>query len=216
MKDEDLDFIVHLVESKTVQIYCKDVHTLADDNHCCELTDMPNWAYSYPLALYRQSVRATEVIAREQLLEKANRQLHNSICAFPEMPSLILEKNNVDVTGRSFSMDWPLVLEPLRKSASERVCGMEAEASDKYEAVVDRIGRIFVGRGHKLWSGDDVLKWLYNGCKCVTVTASPEAPDQDVNQPKTPTSSALTRYLQFNPADFESTLHTLPADIAMF
>ena len=176
---------------------------------------MPNWAYSYPLALYRQSVCATEENVRKHLMEKANRQLHESIRAFPEIPSLILEKNKVDVTGRSFSMDWPSVLVPLRKKASERVCGVEADVSDKYEAAIDRIGRIYVGRGHKLWSGDDVLKFLYDGC--VAVTTSHEAANQDANQPEVAISSALTRYLQYNPADFEGTAaQTLPADLALF
>jgi len=197
--------------SKQVQIYYTDPQTSDDDSHCCELTDMPNWAFSYALALYRQSMSAAKEHISEQLMEKANQQLHNSIRDFPEIPNLILEKNKVDVTGRSFAMDWPSVLEPLIRIANNNAHGVEDSTLDKYRAAVKRIGQIFVQRGHKLWSGDDVLKWLYDGCSIVTTSLETQS-QQDGNEPKTKCLPALTRYLQFDPSDFESTFHTLPAD----
>jgi len=212
MEHKDLDFIVNLVEFKMVQIYYTDPQTSDNDSHCCELTDMPNWAFSYALALYRQSISAAEEHISQQLMEKANQQLHDCIRAFPQIPILILEKNNVDVTGRSFALDWPSVLEPLRKIDHNNVHGVEGDDTvEKYRAAIKCITQIFVQRGHKLWSGNDVLKWLYDACG--TVTTSPEAQSQqDGDEPKTMFSPALTRYLQFDPSDFESTFHTLPAD----
>lgn len=206
--------------SQQVQIYYVD----GNNKHVCDLTDMPNWAFAYALALYRQSIAATEENKAQELMEKSHKQLQRSIRAFPEIPNLLLEKNNVDVSGRSFAMDWPSVLKPLRTIAhydddlyNEKEGG--GDTLEKYKSAINRISQIFVQRGHKLWSGDDVLKWLYDGCAIVisasTTTVSYEAQSerQDSEERKTRRISlALTRYLQFDPSDFDGTFHTLPED----
>ena len=55
--DEGIDagasFIVNLVDSNFISAHYKD--PLTDRHHSCALVDMPNWAYSYALALYRLS-----------------------------------------------------------------------------------------------------------------------------------------------------------------
>ena len=47
-------FVVDLVELWRITLHYKD--PLTDRHHQCELTDMPNWSYSYALALYRLSL----------------------------------------------------------------------------------------------------------------------------------------------------------------
>jgi len=163
----------------------------SEDDHVCKLKDMPNWAYSYALALYRKSHWEEDA---EEIRQKANEALDLALSQFPLIPRLLLEKNKINVKVRSFQTDWSSVMDPLEQIDKSTNAGVE------------KISSIFAERNYKLWSGDDVLKWLYDGCQRLA-TKSLNEESETGEMP-----FALIRYLEFDPIDFQDSFRRIPAD----
>mmetsp|Transcript_32837 Transcript_32837/g.72059 ORF Transcript_32837/g.72059 Transcript_32837/m.72059 type:complete len:594 (+) Transcript_32837:769-2550(+) len=227
MKDEHARFVVDLVDSGTIRLHHKEGEVHYDG----ELTDMPNWAFAYALALYRlkgSDADNNEGDDRSDAVPTYSNRADEALCAaltkFPPVLELLLEKNEVDVTGRSFQRDWPTVLSHFRmltEAASKaRPSGSEPSDADSlhHRAMATAAGahaiKIFVQRSHKLWSGDDVLQWLYNGCASVAAAAAAETNDEGSSSALKPFTfhPALIRYMSVDPSDYEDAFTTLPAD----
>lgn len=205
----DLKLSFSLPSNSQVKICDKDDES--EDGHVCELREMPNWAFSYALAMYRISHYDDE---DDDAKDKAKEALDYALARFPFMPRILLEKNGVNLKARSFQTDWPSVMGPLDEIDRLTTAGVE------------KISSIFVERSYKLWSGDDVLKWMYEGCQ--RLLAKQKHPDQDddleIKQPDgidqrsssimqiyTP-SPALQRYTDVDPMDFQDSFRRIPAD----
>ena len=181
-----------------------------DDESCkCysgNLLELPNWAYSFSLALYRLSQQAD---GDDDLSNKSNEALQAAIRKFPAIVEALLIKNAVDTTGRSTRTDWPTVLHNLRTFASNPVDSEDYDPITQHAAsqASDLIVNIFVQRNHSLWSGDDILQWMYKNCTSLFPS------DEDAKSLVRPQlCPALIRYARCDPADYEDRFQTLPQD----
>ena len=216
MKEEDARFLVDLVDSGTVRLH----HKEGDRTYCGELTDMPNMAFNHALALFRLKDSDDNDIALSYS-DRADTALREALRKFPPVLELLLEKNEVDTTGRSFRMDWPTVLAHFRQmtEAASSAKPSATEASDidslQQRAMATGAGahaiKIFIQRSHKLWSGDDVLRWLYDDA-CAVIEESKGKDGNGGVQVPTSFHPALIRYMRVDPADYEDAFTTLPAD----
>jgi hypothetical protein len=169
------------------------------------LIDMPNFAFSYALALYR--VHKSNPSSESE--QKAGHAIQTALSKFPSVLEGLLLANEVDISGRSFQIDWPLALGFTRDRAKElmdswpnsnvqdpviRACTMQA-----YELIV----RIFVKQNFKLWSGQDILRWIFQNLKELK-----ESPNSII----CPLSPALMRYIRSDPADYDGKFQTMPAE----
>ena len=177
-----------------------------DESHTCELKSMPNWGYSYALALYKLSFMVSTDEEAEELTVKATEALTLAIHNHPFVPRLILEKNKVNITGRSFQTDWPSVLNEL----DTREVGCTGYLSRDYQVAKHKIVSIFIERSHKLWCGDDVVKWLFDRCAEVVSSEEKDNSQVPVNVP-----IALLRYSKYDPIDFQDSFPNIPAANAL-
>lgn len=166
-----------------------------------ELLDLPNWAYAFSLALYRRA-QAGEDGAEE----KADIALQSAIRKFPSVVEELLVMNEVDVTGRSMRSDWPTVLRDLKMYANNPITSEDYDPITHHAVsqAIALIIKVFVKRSHKLWSGDDVLMWLYKNC----TNLFSEGNVANLDRP--PLSPAVIRYARCDPADYEDRFQTLP------
>ena len=67
-----------------------------NESHCCELIEMPNWKYSYALALYRMSFLIPDEGGGDELNDKATEALKSAILCYPTIPAMLLEKNKIN------------------------------------------------------------------------------------------------------------------------
>lgn len=198
MREKDVLLLLQLVDSNVIKV-CLDEDE--DNRHICELRDMPNWAYSYALAMYRKSHfdedQGDDEIDGITLEEQADNALDHALSRYPFIVRLLLEKNGVNVKSRSFRTDWPSVIDTLDLMNRNSNAGVE------------KISSIFVERNSKLWSGDDVLKWLFRGCQRIVETKEVEntADDGVVSS-----LEALEKYSVFDPMDFQDSFRRIPAD----
>jgi len=211
-------FLLHLVSSynlqspctmvnKKIQIFHRDENLNGECDSCkkCTLRSMPNWSYSYALALYKLSFMMTTYEEEEALKVKANEALKQSILSYPSIPKLLLEKNKINITGRSFQTDWSVIISPLREIHEDNEQNIMTFGSLGKDLVTakDKIISIFVERSHKLWSSDDVVKWLYDCCQEVVSSEKPKhIADDD--------SFALIRYGKINVDDFQDSFPNIP------
>jgi hypothetical protein len=221
LSDEDEDglevgasFIVDLVESEKITINYKD--PLTSRHHKCPLLQMPNWAFSYALALYRLSRK-----------EQADVALMNALERFPMVLPKLLEMNKVNVQARSFQMDWPTVIPAFSHDLNAPNID---EGSTQIEARVARAAgehlvRIFVERNHKLWKENDVVQWVYNCSEKLVKGSEPQLEKEGVGEEERSTSTevpikqltstfspALARYAQCDPSDYEDQFRTFPPE----
>eukprot|EP00804_Cyclotella_cryptica_P014890 CCRYP_017888-RA/>CCRYP_017888-RA protein AED:0.28 eAED:0.28 QI:0/-1/0/1/-1/1/1/0/768 len=217
-------FVKELVESGLVSIHYRD--PLTDRHHWCCLRDMPGWAYSYALALYRLS-RGEECQGNEDLEQSADEALIDALERFPSILSKLLAMNKVNTQDRSFRIDWPKVL------PSFAVGDTTADGDSVQDRVTRGAGnhlvRIFVQRNHKLWAGDDVVQWLYRCAekvvqKKVVSSSDGDSDSLDVNTSSAETatdkqprlfdkfSPACARYAQFDPSEYEDAFRVLPPE----
>lgn len=168
-----------------------------------DLLELPNWAYSYALALYRLSQQSED----DDLSVKCDRALESAIQKFPAIVEQLLIKNDINTTGRSMRTDWPTALAGLRAHASKPVDAENYDPITQHAAsqACDLISKIVVQRSHSLWSSDDVLFWLYKNC--TNVVSKSESVD---HRPQL--SPTLIRYARVDPADYEDRFQTLPQD----
>ena len=212
-------FIVELIESKRITIHYIDPST--DRHHFCRLLDMPNFAFSYALALYRLS--SDEDGRRGGRWKKEERQraddaLVDALRRFPLVLPKLLAMIGVNTEDRSFRADWPTVLPYFNADASHsanRDTGSSAE---------DRVARaggehvvgIFVKRCHGLWKEDKILCWLY---QCAVLVVQDQPQNDRSSSPTHPTiplvstfSPALSRYAKCDPSEFEDSFRTFPPE----
>ena len=193
-RENDLDFVIELVRSE-LKVFHENF-----DGSCtsCNIICMPNWAYSYALALFWKSRMLDDSDASSNTYSKACQALRDAISAYPFMPELLLQKNNVDIQSRSFQMDWKPIVAYMK----------ELNAPRKNELSVSKISSIFIDRSYQLWSGDDVLKWLYEACTEVSNRSTGDNVTIESNSIK-----ALRRYEAFDPIDFSNSFRQIPQDL---
>eukprot|EP00934_Nitzschia_sp_Nitz4_P001531 Nitzschia sp. Nitz4//scaffold193_size40683//1159//5990//NITZ4_007493-RA/size40683-processed-gene-0.9-mRNA-1//1//CDS//3329540261//1531//frame0 len=195
-------WLVDFVDSQRVNIYYKDESN--PDGYVSSLLDLPNWAYSFALALFRVHNEAPT----EESEARADASLQEAINKFPSILEALLIKNDVNVRERSFRHDWPTVLGYTRER-TESVKGKLFNATET-DAVVksctsqacDLISRTFVEQNHKLWASDSVLSWIYKNLKVL------EKVSTEVIAP----SPAMMRYASSKASDYEDKFETMPAD----
>ena len=222
VKEENARFLVDLVESGTVKLF----HKEGNKTYCGELTDLPNMAFSYALALFR--LKDLDETGNEDeddvpsFSDRADEALREALRKFPPVLELLLDKNEVNTTGRSFQMDWPSILPHFRSmteaASSAKPSASEASDADslQHRAMATGAGahviKIFIQRSHKLWSGEDVLRWLYDACAAVMKGPKGEGDGNGIPQVPASFHPALIRYMRVDPADYEDAFTTLPAD----
>ena len=171
------------------------------------MLDLPNWAYSYALALHRQSHRNS---LSDELKERSNTAMQTALSRFPSVLELLLGENEVDIKGRSCQVDWPSVLDFVKDRTTMLLNSWPTSASNDVimrsctQQAYDLIVRIFVQQNGKLWGEDGVFRWVYeNLC---------EIKEDESLEPIVALSPALVRYLQSDPSDYESKFQTLPPE----
>ena len=193
-------FVVNLVEKGEVKLHYRDEEST---EFVGKLTEMPNWAFSYALALYRVGQSRGEPVGEDSITSRD--ALVSAIRKYPEIVEELLRKNEVSTSGRSTQTDWPPVLQSLRQLALPPSQHRDYDPIVYYatKSASDLIAKIFVQRSFKLWGGSDVQKWLYD--------AAVEATSGHGRQVEFP-SPALQRYARIDPADYEDRLRLLPAE----
>jgi hypothetical protein len=197
-------WLVNLVESDVIHIRYRDIRTFK--TYYCGLLELPNWAFSYALALFRlQSENPSE-----DAKAKANEAIQTAISKHPSMVGLLLQDNQVDTNGRSFRRDWISVLD----FASDRAKQLRNKwwSSDAVDTIIltatlqacDLIIKITVLQNGKIWGNDEVLQWLFDNLKQVQ-SSKPELP--------TFPSPAMLRYASCDPSDYEKKIQLLPPDM---
>lgn len=195
--------------------------------------EMPNWAYSYALALYRLSHDKNKADDGEEktLAQKADEALGFALTKFPHVLPKLLAMNKVNTQDRSFRTDWPSVMPYFKEeSIAETTQNVEERISNSSGA---HLVRIFVQRCHKLWKEDDVVSWLYK-CALKLVkshTANKTGVDAKSSEEEkveseeevvldtskvtrfiTKYSLALARYAQCDPSEYEDKFQTFPPE----
>jgi hypothetical protein len=200
MREKDILFLLKLVDSGVVKV----CHAKGQDSrHVCGVREMPNWAYNYALAMYRKSHFDREEDDEDciSVAGQADKALDFALARYPFIPRLLLEKNGVDMKARSFQTDWPSIMESLDKL--------------KYNGTsrgVEKISSIFVERNHKLWSGDDVVKWLYRGCQRMFEMNVTNRSSDGILEDNISPLEALDKYSVFDPIDFQDRFLRIPTD----
>lgn len=200
-------WLVDLIDSGVVLLWYREDSAL-DKLLNADLRNLPNMAYSYALALFRLHSDSPS----EESFEKANHAIQAAMSQFPEIVGLLLQRNEVDISGRSFRRDWITVLD----LASERSRSLRNEwlSTVNDGAIVvaatlqacDLITKIFVETSAKLWSDDGVQQWVFDNMKMLYSRRLDflEVPES--------LSPALIRYISCDPSDYESHLPLLPQD----
>jgi hypothetical protein len=187
-----------------VSVFYKD--DTSSEGYQCGLLDLPNWAYSYALALYRINQNDPS----PELEAKANNAIKTALSRFPSVLEELLHKNEVNVTGRSFQIDWPSVLGYARDLSGKVLNKLsDAAAADPVvractQQAYELIVRIFIQQNFKLWSADHVLKWMYRNLKDLKDTKDDDG--------LIPLSPALMRYARSDPSNYEDKFQTMPAE----
>jgi len=77
---------------------------------------------------------------------------------------------------------------------------------------LEKISSIFVERNCKLWSGGDVVKWLYRGCQRMIETKVERNTSADAVEDNISSLEALEKYSDFVPMDFQDSFPRIPVD----
>ena len=188
-----------------------------DENHEvfeCQLRDLPNWSFSYALALFNlYKSTSSEAYSKE----RADNAIRTALCQFPSVIGQLLEKNDVDIKSRSLRTDWPTVIEFIDdlicqfqknlSNATKSDPAIRAYTSQAYDTIV----RIFVQQNFKSWSSFAVMKWMYEN-----LVALKEETKIGEGLKVSPPSPAMMRYAKANPTDYEDKFQTMPAEANPF
>ncbi|GAX19869.1 hypothetical protein FisN_1Lh667 [Fistulifera solaris] len=197
-KSEIFDqWLIDLVDSDCMSIYFRD-----EENpkrvFQCPLREMPNWMLSYSLAQYRLHGK-----------DGNYDRLRKVLTQFPEVVSLLLQAQEVDITGRSFLRDWPTALETAteRSFSTRRSWGRHQGELDPHEVqrtvqTADKILALYVRLTAKAWGSDDILQLLHDTLVTLPESESPALPP-----------AAIMRYSALNPGDFNNRVELLPQDM---
>jgi Transcriptional repressor TCF25 len=213
-----LRWIVDLVENREViQIF----YSAESSKSECGLRDLPNWSYSYALALF-QLHRAIDFADNEEessnesfeLRDKADTAIQEAMGRFPSVIGALLQGLEVDTTGRSFQRDWITVLDFATERARHlaqawyNTSSIDTVALSATMQTCDRVVRIFVQENSRLWADDAVLQWMYDNLKILQQKARSSG---HTNLPPCP-SSAILRYATADPADYDNKIQQLPPE----
>jgi Transcriptional repressor TCF25 len=188
------DCLIEMAESDCLR--------LKNGPHHGSLLEMPNWMYSYALALFRRY----QDTASDETKEKADLALQKAICSSPQVVSLLVSSNDVDTTGQSCRHDWSKIVDFVN-DLSYRIRNkyLENETATELMDEVDKacgvIIRIFVQLNSRLWSSDAALDWLYRNVD--------DLRQKNYDLPVLP-CLALARYRSFDRADYEPKFSMLP------
>jgi len=218
-------FVVELIESNRITIHYIDPST--DRHHWCRLLDMPNFAFSYALAMYRLfsdmdgDGGRRQIRRKEEERQRADDALVDALRRFPLVLPKLLAMNRVNIEDRSCRADWPSVLPYFNADASHSASCDSANASEDRAARAsgEHLVAIFVRRCHGLWKEDNILWWMYQcAVRVVREHNQPEQPNGDASptHQRTPLvstfSPALARYAKCDPSEYEDSFRTFPPE----
>lgn len=178
--------------------------------YSCDLLDMPNFAYSYALALFRLSQDQEDQEDQQRFKNKADAALQVAISKFPNIVSLLLDANEVDTVGRSFRRDWITVLDfttVYQGTVEYRWTQASFSGGDTIVRVatlqaVHAMSRIFVQQSAKLWNEDAVLQFVFDNLVALQQKHHHQ-PHQLQDDGFSP-SPALMRYSNAKASDYSS------------
>jgi len=210
-----LQWLIRLVESEAIALCYRD----SGQTYRCGLLELPNFSYSYSLALFllhqASELTAVEVMEGEDIKQKADDALQTAISRYPLVVDLLLKQLETDTTGRSFRRDWVTVLDFAKDRGRQLAREWHSQSSNDTVALsatmqaCDLVIQIFVQQNASLWGRDDVQQWLYENLKVVqSKAAAGELP-----LPSTP-NSAIMRYGDADPNDYDTKIQTLPPEAA--
>lgn len=232
-RDIHLDFLINLIESNTITIMNIDLdeETSLEVINSCDLVQMPNWSYSYALALYlREQQREIDGVDNSNNYDDGEEdgndhlsdvQLQKALMLYPSVLLGLLEINQVDVKSHSFNSenDWPTIL-PEFKTYSNLKRSSSSTA-------VGKIIQIFIKRNHTLWKHDNIVTWLSRNCKAVVEklqtegdkklsSLPPETAEAQEEEKESPQEKsiknihkAIDRYRTCDPNDYSDRFQTL-------
>ena len=160
-------WLVDFIDSKSVSIYWNGDGAGCEDkkDYDCDLLDMPNWSYSYALALHR-------IYEKEQVQDAKKRADDALLVAYHRYPFVLEElllKNNIDIVGRSFQREhWPSIIQYGLKKATyasfqlSKLNAGKTSLTRRIEQSVNTISKIFVQQNFKLWNSHNVLQWCHD------------------------------------------------------
>eukprot|EP00535_Pseudo-nitzschia_heimii_P008479 CAMPEP_0197173116 /NCGR_PEP_ID=MMETSP1423-20130617/160_1 /TAXON_ID=476441 /ORGANISM="Pseudo-nitzschia heimii, Strain UNC1101" /LENGTH=699 /DNA_ID=CAMNT_0042621877 /DNA_START=210 /DNA_END=2309 /DNA_ORIENTATION=- len=206
-------WLVDFVESKEVYVAFRDDEN--QEEFQCQLLDLPNWKFSYALALF--NLCNDKSSSTDFAKERADGALKNALSRFPSVAAQLLAKSEIDTTSRSVRIDWPSAMIYLNKLACEVQDGMsEATNYDSFtrartSQANETIVRIFVQQNCKLWSSSIVSTWIYDNL----MTLQEERKNVEGAKVR-PLSPAIIRYLSADTVDYDDKFQTMPADADPF
>ena len=192
-----LHWLIRLVESDTVTLWHRD----ETDNQIyqCGLLDLPNWCYSYALAIFllyqaseltnveTSSDSNAESTTVESLKQKADRALQSAMNRYPLVVDVLLRQMEADTTGRSFRRDWVTVLDFCRDRARQLTRHWHGQSSCNTVALsatmqaCDLIIQIFVQQNAaSLWGSDTVQQWMYDNLQQLQQQNQPQASQKPI------------------------------------
>jgi Transcriptional repressor TCF25 len=188
--------------------------------YSCTLVDMPNFLYSYALALFRLSLDQNHP---EELKKLADAAMQKAVRHFPSVVMLLLDSSCVDTTGRSFRRDWMGVLDfcaDYDRSVRYRWrTGSRDGGSDDTivraatEQAADHVAKIYARLNASFWSDEGALQFLYDNLKKVQEThhQQQDGMSSETWWPPAP-NPALMRYSAFGEDEYDDRVQLLPPD----
>lgn len=198
--DGNDQWLIDLYENKRISICYRD--GTAGPEYQCDLSDLPNWSYSYALALFRRNGSRPS--------EEANQALKTAIRKFSGIVDRLLIENDIDITSRSCRMDWQAVIDYTGSRANAVHGSASMETLDPVvrmaiEKAYELSSRIFAKLNHKLWASDAVMLWLHSNLAELKQSNS-------VGDDLVGLSPALMRYSRMDPGEYEMKFQLLPAE----
>ncbi len=217
-----LNWLIRLVDDGSIPIWYKDNKIASSPKtYCGSLLDLPNWSYSYALALYElqralqcvEDDNGSHAAQADAIKIAADSAIQNAMRRYPSIILYLLNNLEIDTTGRSFQRDWMTVLDHVTSHARELIRQWYSAVPDTIilSATIkacDLISKIFVEQNAKLYGDDDVLQWLYDNLAALKETNSTTTTTTDVPAP----SPAILRYAHVDPSDYSTKVQTLPPD----
>jgi Transcriptional repressor TCF25 len=217
-----LTWMVQLVDtSDLIPIWYQDDDTANRKTYHSSLCDLPNWSYSYALALFDlhkvMQFMESDQEGEERVVEvkrKADAAIQQAMMRYPSVVGYLLYNLEIDTTGRSFQRDWVTALDFATTHARDVVRHWYSTTDDSIvlSATIktcDLTSRIFAELNAKLYGEDDVLQWLYDNLIALKEKESTTTTRMDMPLPPNP---AIMRYANVNPADYSNKVQTLPPD----
>mmetsp|Transcript_8461 Transcript_8461/g.15309 ORF Transcript_8461/g.15309 Transcript_8461/m.15309 type:complete len:315 (-) Transcript_8461:83-1027(-) len=204
-------WLVDFVESKKVYVTYHDEDN--PDGFECQLLDLPNWSFSFALALFRVYDETKDGSEKDYAKERADEAIQVALYRFPSVIGQLLAKNDVDTTNRSLQMDWPSVLDfvdnlitDFQNTLSDAARSDPVIRSCTFQAY-ENIVQIFVQQNHKLWSSWAVNKWVHENLQTLK-----DAKKGEQAHIMVPLSPAVMRFAKCDRSDYEDKFQTMPAE----